>query len=98
MILDRLDQTSRAPEAPASRNLGRFLEAMAEGIAQQFEALEARHGHSTETLALRAYFSQLQVVAENTGGDDRVDWQAIPYESIAIDLEPEQPPAGEPGP
>lgn len=69
-------------------NLTKFLHAIAEGLSEQFEAMEAREGETTESLALRDYFSQLVAVAESVGPDGRADWSALD-DRIGIDLESE---------
>lgn len=68
-------------------NLAAFLNGMAEGVIEQAERIEVIEGETTESLALRDYFSQMVKVAEHTDWDtELVDWAAIESE-IGVDLD-----------
>ena len=69
-------------------NLAKFLQAMADGISEHYEALEAREGESRESLGLRDYFTQLLVVADAVGPDEALDWLSLD-DRVGIDLEPD---------
>jgi DNA processing protein len=88
----RQERTEEA--APAQCNLHRFLIAIAEGLSEQFEAMEDCDGESGESLALRDYHAQLLAVAEAVGSDGRVDWGAL-ADRVAVDLAPEGQKGGE---
>jgi hypothetical protein len=75
-------------------NLAKFLRAMAEGIAEATERIEAetgKGGAGNMTCALRDCGSQLGNVADHVRTDGTVDWGAIAEESIGILLEDEPP-------
>lgn len=67
--------------------IDKFLNAMAAGIIEQAERIEALGKETDESLALRDYFSQMVAVAEevNARTDKVADWMLL-VDRIGIDV------------
>lgn len=80
-------------------NLARFLGGLAGGIIEQAEDLERLNDgeETTQSLALRDYFSQLCRVADATDAGGVTDWAKVAPE-LGVDLDPDEMPQCEPPP